>query len=155
MCMDCQDCGGSSSINNPKLFFTQTEANTPLNFNSETTVLTLPVVREQSLQPVKLDSTVQIVANIALGLTSYSYTVLMRLYRNGTLLTTKTLTQGAALSLSLAFTQVTSIPLTYADTGGPLGTSTYTVTVQFSQRSSATVTTAAQSRALNAVVFGV
>ncbi|MFC0187234.1 hypothetical protein ACFFJY_02995 [Fictibacillus aquaticus] len=155
MCLDCQNCGGSASNGNQKLFFIQTEDSTALTFNSETTVLTLPVVNEQSLQPVKIDGTVQVAATISLGLTSYQYTVLMRLYRNGTLLTTKTLTQGAALSLSLAFTQITGIPLTYVDNGALFGTNTYTVTLEFSQRSSASVSTAVQSRALNAVVFAI
>jgi hypothetical protein len=108
---------------------------------------------ERNLQPVKIDSSVQIAASISLGLTSYQYTVLIRLYRNGVLLTTKTLTQGAALSLSLAFTQVSGIPLTYVDESSLLGSNLYTVTAQFSQRSSASLSISAQTRAINAIVF--
>jgi hypothetical protein len=134
-------------------YYTQTEANTSLPFNSETTILTLPVTLERNLQPVKIDSSVQISAVIALGLTSYQYTVLLRLYRNGVLLTTKTLTQGAALSLSLSFTQVLGIPITFVDDTSLLGTNTYTITAQFSQRSSASVTTSVQSRAMNGTVY--
>jgi hypothetical protein len=152
MCLDCYNCGAASN-QNPKLFFTESEDNVSLPFNNETTVLTLPIINEQSLQPVKIDSTVQLSANIALGLTSYQYTVILRLRRNGTLLVTKTLAQGAASVLTLSFTQISSIPLTYVDNEGLLGTNTYTVTMQFSQRSSTSVSTSAQSRAINAVVY--
>jgi hypothetical protein len=147
--MECSSNGKSGK----SIFYTQTENNTSLAFNNETTILTLPIVTERNLQPVKIDSTVQISAVISLGLSSYQYTVILRLYRNGVLLTTKTLTQGAALALSLSFTQVSSIPITFVDDKGLLGLSTYTVSAQFSQRSSASVTTSAQSRAINATVY--
>jgi hypothetical protein len=148
-------CGGGGSSSGNRIFFSQNENNTALSFNNETTVLTLPVVVERNLQPVKIDSTVQISATSALGLTAYQYTVVIKLYRNGTLLTTKTLTQGAALSLSLSFTQVSGIPITFVDETSLLGMNTYTVTAHFTQRSSASVSASAQSRAINATVYSI
>lgn len=149
----CGTCGSSNSSSGTAFFFTQSESAVGLPFNNETTVMTLPVVAERSLQPVKIDCSVQVAATISLGLTAYQYTVILRLYRNGILLTTKTLSQGSASALTLAFTQTAGIPLTYVDTGSLLGTNNYSVTLQFSQRSSASVTTAVQSRAINATVF--
>lgn len=69
------------------------------------------------------------------------------------LITTKTLAQGAAAVLTLAFTQINAIPFTFVDEQALLGLNTYTVTLQFSQRSNVLVTTSAQTRAINAIVF--
>lgn len=149
----CGACGSSNFSSGTALFYTQSENTVSLPFNNETTVMTLPVVSERSLQPIKIDCSVQVAATISLGLTSFSYTLILRLYRNGLLLTTKTLSQGAASVLSLAFTQTAGIPLTFVDSTSLLGTNNYSVTLIFSQRSSASVSTAVQSRAINATVF--
>jgi hypothetical protein len=150
MCIECNPLG---SNNNQKIFYSQLENTVALPFNSEVNVLTLPVTNEQNNQRVKIDSSVQVQASIALGLTAYQYTVILRLRRNGTLITTKTLAQGAAAVLTLAFTQVNAIPFTFVDEQALLGLNTYTVTLQFSQRSNVLVTTSVQTRAINAIVF--
>ncbi|MBB6445472.1 hypothetical protein [Bacillus benzoevorans] len=125
----------------------------PFGVGTETTVLTLPVVTTQNLQPVKLDGFVQIQAVIPLGLLSYEYGVNLRIRRNGNLLLTETLRQGNSITLTLSFTQVSSIPISLVDNNSLLGTNTYTVTVEFFARSGAGVTITAQSRAINALTI--
>lgn len=140
---------------NANIFFSQTEGALAIPFGAgtETTVLTLPVVTTQSLQPVKLDGLVQIEAAIGAALLSYQYGVRIRVRRDGNLLMTQTIRQENSLSLSLSFTQVSGVPISLVDNNTLLGTNTYTVTLEFFLRSGTNVTITAQTRSINALTI--
>lgn len=147
----CGSC--SDSTDQPNLFFTQTETiqSIPFGVGTETTIVTLPVVTTSNLQPVLLNGNAQIESVIPLGLLSYQYGVRLRVRRNGNLLFTQTLQQGNSITLTLSFTQISSIPISIVDNNTALGTNTYTITLEFFLRSGAGVTITAQSRSLNAL----
>ncbi len=146
--------GSSPDVN---LFFTQTEGSQSIPFGAgtETTVLTLPVVTTQNLQPVKLDGFVQMQGSALglLALLSYLLAVRLRVRRNGVLLITQMMRQESAISLGLGLTTITSIPISLVDNNSVLGTNTYTVTLEFFDRipNNANSTITAQTRSLNAL----
>ncbi|SES17932.1 hypothetical protein SAMN04487944_12214 [Gracilibacillus ureilyticus] len=150
-------CGTSSSFSQNQFFSTQTEGsiNIPFGVNMETTVLTLPVTTTFDLQNVKLDYAVQLAFSLAAGNPQYDYGVRARLRRDGILLVTQTLQQsGSRPGGAGASVRREHIPNTWADDEALAGAQTYTVTLEFFQRANANTTLAAETRSLNAIMFG-
>lgn len=146
-------CGDNSNNQQLNLFFSQTEGalSIPFGAGTETTVLTLPVQTTYNLQPVLINGLVQIQTTIPLGLLSYQYGVRLRVRRDGNLLFTQTLQLGNSITLTLSFTQISTIPISIVDNNTSLGVNTYTITLEFFLQSSAGVNVTAQSRSVNAL----
>ncbi|WP_157404721.1 hypothetical protein [Shouchella shacheensis] len=135
-------------------FFTQNQGtmSIPFGVGIETTVLTLPAATTRQIQSVKLDYTIQLLVQIQALQTNFSYGVRTRLRRNSTLLVTQTFQQGASKLLNLALTRREYIPNTWVDDGAA-GQNTYTITLEYFQRSNANLTVTAETRSLNAIVI--
>ncbi|PFK33295.1 hypothetical protein COI93_18470 [Bacillus cereus] len=160
-CCGSLSCNGLSNCNNngrnqTNIYFTNVTGNVAIPFATDTTVLTLPVTTTSSLQPVKVDGVVQlqVVLQTAVAVV-FQCGITIQLLRNGTPLITETYQLGGTLSLLATVTQTDVIPISFVDNNTSLGTNTYTVIVNFFQRTIGlgTITVTAQTRTLNAITF--
>src|SRR3954449_1142313 len=105
---------------------------------------------------VKINYFVQLAFSLAAGGNPFfEYGVRVRLRRDGILLVTQTFQQSASRQgMPDASIRREHVPNTWADNGSLAGARTYIVTIEFFERANATTTLTAETRSLNAIVFG-
>lgn len=149
----CGDCRGSPD-QQQNIFFIQTEIPQTIPFGTgiETTVLTLPVQITGNVVPVLINGLVQMQITLPQGLTFYQYGIRLRIRRNGNLLFTQTMLTSNDNTPNLTHTHIHTIPISIVDNNPAPGNNIYTITLEYYQQSSATITVTAQSRTINALL---